>query len=354
MHRLSVILGVVLVAGLAFLGGWATGYYLAPPAARHAAEVRSSTLSMVAAGTLGTVFGSAATAVASYLPGVSAPPSAQLYEGSLLALEAAKAAGASYDVAAAADYRLIPQVLEPSGASWEAVFGTTPEVLAYDPTVSALSGINASNWAAKMTQPGVVLGVANASTDPNGYNGIFVLQLEGLREGGTLSTIYGHFYTGAPGEVANPIAGKARIEPESQAATILGNHTVSAFLIYRSYAVAHRLAYVPLNGSVGLGDRSPGAIAFDAQAATSILAAGGTTTKVTGAPVAFAVTVPSNAANASLGIAFVQYLFSPAGTALLVSNGFDPVSPGWSDHPAAVPPELRPDVTSFPTGLPAA
>ena len=76
-------------------------------------------------------------------------------------------------------------MLEPTYASYEVVFGTTPEVLAYDPSVAGFSGINSTNWPTKLIDTGrqrsvAPLGVWNASTDPNGYNEIFSLMLEGM------------------------------------------------------------------------------------------------------------------------------------------------------------------------------
>src|SRR4029077_19119746 len=111
-------------------------------------------------------------------PGISVPIASQQYQGSLLALGAISDLHHTYDVAASADQRLISRMLEPTYASWMVAFATSPEVLAYDPTNSAFSGINTSNWATKIVEPGLHMGIANASTDPNGYNEIFVLQLE--------------------------------------------------------------------------------------------------------------------------------------------------------------------------------
>ena len=54
---------------------------------------------------------------------------AQTYEGSLDVSTAITSLDAKVDVAALADYRLIPQLLEPNYASYEIVFGSTPEVL---------------------------------------------------------------------------------------------------------------------------------------------------------------------------------------------------------------------------------
>lgn len=348
-RRAGLAAAVALVAGL--LAGATIGY-LAHPSAT--APTPPATLSISAAGTLGQLFPEAAGELVNSTPGVSAPLAAQLYRGSIAAVEAATVPGQAFDVVASADYHLIPQLLEPGWAGWEVVFATTPLVLAYDPSVAAFSGVNSSNWAVRLTEPGVVLGVANASVDPAGYNAIFALELQGLLANGSLGAVYSHFYGGAPGGFAVPSPTTTRVELESQAALLLGAHAVSAFLIYRSYAVENHLAYVALGPSVDLGSTDAGHVAGYAAASTTILAPSGAGSEVVrGAPVAFAATVPSNAPDPGLGNLFIHLLASWKGGQLLAAAGFDPIAPAWADHPQAVPGPTGFDVVGWPSGLPA-
>ncbi len=344
-------LGAILLALLLFFAGLGVGL-LWRGSATSPTSGGSRTLSITAAGTLNQLFPQVGTALANATPGVSAPAAAQLYEGSLSALAAVSQLGQPYDVAAAADFRLIPQILEPGHTGWEVVFASTPEVLAYDPTVSAFGGINGSNWPQKLTLPNVVLGVANQSTDPNGYNAIFVLELEGELESGSLASLYGHFFTTPVGALAEPDPTTTRVEPETAVATLLATHAVSAFITYRSYAVSHDLSYVSLDPRVGLGSVDNASLAYYAQASTTILGAAGPVL-VTGAPVLFAATVPSNAPDPALGAAFIDYLVSPAGARLILLNGFTPIGPGLADHPSLLPPPLVPDTAPLPAPLDA-
>lgn len=348
--QVSALVAVVILV-VAAVVGVAVGYEIAPGTKSTASAAKNSTLSITAAGTLGTFFPEMASLLVNTTPGISAPLASQQYEGSLLALGAIASLHQTFDVAASADYRLIPQILEPTYAGYEVIFGTTPEVLTYDPSAAALAGINSTNWATKVMQPGVLMGVANASTDPNGYNEIFSLQLEGLATGGDLTTVYGHFFRGAPGAFAVADPASTRVEQETQVSTLLSTHAVQSFITYRSYAVAHHLSYITMAPSVGLGSLNSSDIATYAKASTTIQGASGGVV-VHGAPVAFSVTVPSNAPNPGLGASFVALLFTPAGQVLLAANGFTPISPGWCDQPSAVPVALQPDVTALPSGLP--
>ncbi|MCI4348613.1 MAG: substrate-binding domain-containing protein [Thermoplasmata archaeon] len=355
-RTLSRRLEILLVAALMVVSA-GTGYAVSALALHGApapgpSEV-SHTLWISAAGTLGAIFPKLANDLANLTPGISVPTASQQYQGSIAAIQAAIGHSPAFDIVASADYRLIPRLMEPGQASWEAIFATTPEVLAYDPSVSALSGITTANWTTKLEATGVTLGVANASVDPNGYNAIFVLELEGLLENGNASSVYGHFFSTPPGSLALANPTTARVEPEAQAATLLTTHEISAFLIYRSYAIQHHLSYVDLDPRVNLGNLSTSAITFDARASTMILGGAGGTTVLRGAPIAFAVTVPTPSTNATLGALFVHLLLSPRGVGELSAAGFTPVFPGWADKTALVPPLLAPDVVAMPSSLPA-
>ena len=345
---------VILVAAGAGGLGFVAGYeYKAIPSYCLGAS-SNCTLSILGAGTLDTLFPELANALVNETPGVSAPVAAQTYEGSLDVSTAIASLGAKADVAALADYRLIPQLLEPNYASYEIVFGSTPEVLAYNASISAFDGINGSNWAEKLvtdvtTHGNAPLGVWNASSDPNGYNEIFSLQLQGMLYNSSPTQFYDTFYSGAAHSpaVANPLTTK--VEHESQAASLLKTGIVSAIITYRSYAVVNDLTYVSFDPIVGLQANNSTALADYAEVNTTIYTSTGGTATVDAAPVLFAVTVPSNAPNPAVGAAFVHLLLSPQGSAILSYGGaFTPIVPGWTDKPSAVPSVLAPDVASLP------
>lgn len=348
---------VVLVALLVALASAGAGYLVGSrglPGAGGSPAAASSDLSVLAAGTLGTLVPALASALVNETPGISAPAAALQFEGSVAVVQGIAHRSAVSDVAAVADFRLIPAVLEPSLAAYEVVFASTAEVLVYDPLLSAFDGINGSNWGAKLvaaaTGPGAVpFAVWNASTDPNGYNEIFSLELQGERYGGNLTTYYGAFYSGAPGSFAVPNPATARTEPESEAKTLVQSGVVCAAITYRAYAVENGLPYVPFDPVVGLASTDPAALAAYAGLSTTVLNAAGGTSAVAAAPILFAATVPADAPNASLGEAFVHLLLSPQGQALIgAAGGFDPIFPGWIDHPSAAPPILAPDTVPMP------
>ena len=350
-----VVVVIVVAAGVAGLGFFAGYEYRGSPASSPGA-IANSTLSVLGAGTLNTVFPQVADALVNETPGISAPAAAQTYEGSLDVTSAVTSLAAKVDVVGVADFRLIPQTLKPTFASYEVVFASTPEVLVYNPSVAAFNGINSSNWGTKLFAAVSTAGVApfavwNASTDPNGYNEIFSMMLQGmLYNGGDASAVYGHFYNGAPGSFAVPNPSVTKVEKESQAASLVKTGVVSSLITYRAYAAVNHLPYVNLDPVVGLAANNSSALADYAKLSTTILSSSGASEQVVPAPVLFAATVPTNAPNPTLGAAFLHLLLSPQGSALLSANGaFTPIFPGWSEAPSAVPSVLAPEVVPMPS-----
>lgn len=341
--RSALVVVVVVVAVVAgFVGGW----YARPTSG----GASNTTLGIIAAGSLSpsTLLPALASTYANITPGVSTPISAQLYEGSTAAATTIVSEGTNspYDLFVSADFRVIPQHLMPpteSYATGEAVFASDPIVLAYDP--SAISGVNSSNWYEKITGPGIVLGVPNASADPLGQNVIFTIELEDAfaDQGGSL---YAHFFTGAPGGFAS-LTHSALYVTENNAATALTvTHEVQAYLIYESYAKADGLSYVDLSPSVNLGGFAAGDVANYQNASTTVLS-GSSTKVVVGAPALFALTVPSNAPTAHAGNAFAAWLLSNATAPTWVANGFTLTPTVWSYGAVAFLPGGNPALPSY-------
>ena len=225
----------------------------------------------------------------------------------------------------------------------------------YNPGIAAFGGINSTNWAQKLvsylTTPGSTpMAVWNASTDPNGYNEIFSLQLQGLLYNNSATTYYSALYSGGSGTPAVPNPTTTRLEHESQAATLISTGVVSALITYRSYAVVNHLTYVSFNPIVGLESNNSTALSDYAKVSTTIYGSSNTFVSVACAPVLFGITVPLNAPNIALGNAFVHLLLSPDGSSIISQGGaFTPIFPGWTNNETAVPSVLAPDVVPMPT-----
>lgn len=328
MRPVSRTVLTVIVVVLAIAAGFVGGWYARPSSGSGS----STTLGIIAAGSLGpsSLLPFLASAYANATPGISAPLSAQLYEGSAAAATAIVSAAARslYDLFVSADFRVIPQDLiqiAPAYATGEAVFASDPIVLAYDP--AALPGITTANWATEIVGSGILLGVPNASADPLGANDILTIELEDALAGAG-GSLYSHFFTGSPGALAS-ITSNARYVPENNAAAVLAAREIQAYLIYESYAKAEGLAYVPLSPSVNLGGVTPSDVANYGNASTTVLS-GSSTKVVLGAPALFALTVPTNAPSLAVGNAFAAWLLSDATASSWANDGFALTPTVWT------------------------
>src|SRR5580692_4841368 len=107
-----IAVGVVLVAAGAGGLGCVPRYEYNTSPASTPQTVTNSTFSVLGAGTLNTLFPQLASLLTNETPGIADPVAAQTYEGSLDVTTAITSLGAKADVAAVADFRLIPSLLE--------------------------------------------------------------------------------------------------------------------------------------------------------------------------------------------------------------------------------------------------
>ena len=359
-----IVIVIVVAAGVGG-AGFVAGYEYRGSTAAHPGAAENETLSILAAATLGpgsnlSFFPTLASDLVSVTPGATSPVAAQDYEGSLDIIDGVSDHSQVADVAAVADFRLVPSFLEPKYASYEVVFAATAEVLVYNASVSAFAGMTEANWGttiASVITPAAVaaktvapFAVWNASTDPNGYNEIFSMQLQGKIYGGGNASVYGHFYNASSNGVPTPNTLDTTPQHEGMAANLIKTGVASALITYRSYAIANNLTYVPLNPIVGLNATTTTALRDYANTTTDIYSSTLAPTKVIAGPILFAATVPADAPNPALGAAFLSLLISPEASAVLSKGGaFVPISPAWTDAPSAVPSVLAPYVTTFPS-----
>jgi len=218
------------------------------------------------------------------------------------------------DLLAVADQALLRQYVVPAHAAWFVRFGTNAIVLAYGPRARHADEISTANWWQVLQRPGVQVGRSDLRVDPSGYRADMVMQLA-------------ETFHGVPGLTARL---RATIPERNirRAEADLSAHLASGELdygwTYENLAVAHGLRYVKLPPEIDLS--APAFATRYAAATVAIPQTGGAPPLVlTGAPIIFALTIPTRAANPQLALRFVQYLLSPDGRAALRRSGFSPL-----------------------------
>lgn len=237
--------------------------------------------------------------------------------------------GRRADVFGSADYAVVDDLLVPRFARWNVHFAKNELILAYGPRSKRRSEMSPASWHRILADPEVRFGRADPDSDPCGYRTLMMFQLA-------------ERHLGEPGLAARLAAkhGRTFIRPkETDLLALLEAGEIDYLPIYRSVAVQHRLSFVALPPEINLGDPARAADYRKAQVEVSGKTPG-TKTTLWGEPIVYSVTIPSNAPNPSGAEAFVAFLLSPEGRALVERSGQPPVLPPVVTGPEALPPGL--------------
>jgi molybdate/tungstate transport system substrate-binding protein len=250
--------------------------------------------------------------------------------GSQVAVRKVSELGMRADVVAVADAGLIPRMMIPEQAAWSALFATNEIVLAHKDHSKGTDHLTPRNWAELVTRDGVRLGRADPDTAPIGYQTLMVWQLAesaGLRP------------SGGGGLVAQLLAHCARehvVHDEAEVLALLESRAVDYAFLFRSTAEDHHLKVLSLPPELNLSRQDLAAHYASARVEVRMKRGQGSTT-VTGAPVVYGLTIPSQASHAELAARFVEFLLSEAGTKLLLRRGFHPILPATCEPCTGLP-----------------
>jgi molybdate/tungstate transport system substrate-binding protein len=223
--------------------------------------------------------------------------------------------GRQPDVIALADPEVFPKLLMPRYTTWYAVFGRNRIVLAYTDTSRFARQITPSNWVSVIQRPGVQVGRADPNTDPSGYRTLLTFQLA-------------ERYYRKPGLAAALLAAapQRNVRPrEADQVALLQSGDLDYIWTYQNLADQSNLKTVDLPPEIDLGTPADSATYATASARVVGKTLGDTIT-VRGAPILFAVTVPSIALHPAAGARFVEYLLSADGQRILRAGHFDALS----------------------------
>jgi molybdate/tungstate transport system substrate-binding protein len=238
---------------------------------------------------------------------------AQENSGSLEAARKITDLGKVPDVIGVADYGIIPKLLTPKHASWYATFARNSMVLIYTDQSIGADEINGRNWWRVLLRPKVRAGHSDPTLDPNGYRTLMVFQLAEK------------FYH-QPGlaDRLNRAFPPRYIRPkEADLTALVQAGELDYSWSYASIAKTAGLRYVDLPPEINLSD--PKLAQWYGQAAVRLpgaARAGSDSVEFRGEPIVYALTIPTAAPHPRTAEAFVHFVFSPEGQAILKANGF--------------------------------
>jgi molybdate/tungstate transport system substrate-binding protein len=195
--------------------------------------------------------------------------------------------------------------------SWYVNFARTELVIGYNPKSRFAADFQAAAagskpWYQVLEEPGLRLGRTDPLLDPKGQATLYLFQLA--------ETYYKQ--PGLGQKVLGADENASQIFPEEELVTRLGTGQLDAGFFYLNEAKQGNISYISLSAQVNLGDptlASTYATAHWTNPKTKATSKGG--------PIVFTITIPSTAQNKAGAIAFVNFILSQSGQAILQSAG---------------------------------
>ncbi len=233
------------------------------------------------------------------------------------------------DVLAVADRAVIAKLLMPRYATWYASFASNAMVLAYSDRSAGAGEVSGDNWWRILLRPEVRWGSSDPALDPNGYRSHMVFQLAEL-----------HYREPGLAQRLEAAVRPRYVRPnEAQLLGLVQAGELDYAWSYRSLASTAGLRWVTLPSEIDLSDpaRAEGyGVARIKLPGPRLDAAD--SVEFRGEPILYAVTIPSAAPHPELARAFVQFVLSDSGHAILRQAGFTVMSrPMLSGSAPAIP-----------------
>lgn len=340
MKRLIIVISVALLgllaAGCGSSSQSAASGTPSPSASSSSAATSSTTpvtLTIFGAGTLATPFTQVDNAFMKLHPNVTIQAQ---FGGSVKMAKQVTELHQIADVVAVADYHVIPKYMFATNGStaystWYAGFVTNAITFVYTSKSKYANEITPQNWYKILAKPGVQIGRSSPNTDPSGYQ---ILEMMSLAEK----------YYHQPGLEAAILKNSPQSDmrdTETELIAALQSGQIDYLAMYRSDALQNGFKYLQLPPQINLSD---------AQYASSYATVSASTTNgpVTGAPIVYAATVPTNAAHPAWALQYLQFLFGPQGQSIMKANGFNTLTTPYASDMSKIPAPLASLVAPWP------
>jgi molybdate/tungstate transport system substrate-binding protein len=238
---------------------------------------------------------------------------AQENSGSLEAARKLTDLGKIPDVIGVADYSVIAKLLIPRHATWYATFARNAMVLIYGDQSIGAKEISPQNWWQVLLRPGIRAGHSDPALDPNGYRTLMVFQLAE------------RFYRqpGLAGKLELAFPPRYMRPKEADLTALIQAGELDYSWSYASLARTAGLRYVDLPDEIDLSN--PKLADQYARASVRVPSerrSSGDSVEFRGEPIVYALTIPTTAPHPRTAEAFVRFVFSPEGKAIIKQNGF--------------------------------
>ena len=232
------------------------------------------------------------------------------------------------DIMASADYKVVANLLMPEYANFNIHFALNEMVIAYTAKSRRSEKITADNWHEILLEDDVAFGRSDPDLDPCGYRTLMVFQLAEK-----------HYELAG---IAKKLKNKDQhIRPkENDLLALLEVGEIDYLFIYRSVATQHELDMILLPDRINLKSREHAEFYKTAVVEVSGKKPGEIITR-TGEPMVYSVTICKEAPNPEAAEAWLAFLLSEKGRAIMEKNGQPCIKPAIADGLDRIPETLK-------------
>jgi molybdate/tungstate transport system substrate-binding protein len=240
------------------------------------------------------------------------------------------------DIMASADYTVIDKMLIPKYTSWNIKFVSNEMSIVFSDKSKYAREINKDNWYKILMRDDVSFGRADPNSDPCGYRSVMMIKLS-------------EKYYGIPGLTTAFLKKDLRyMRPkEVDLLSLLETNNIDYIFIYRSVAVQHNLKFINLPEEINL--RNPGLPSLYESVSVEINGdKPGVKIVQRGEPAVYGLTILRNAPNKKAAMAFINFVLSKDGMAIMEKCGQPTVIPAYSSTFDNIPEILQHFASKFP------
>jgi molybdate/tungstate transport system substrate-binding protein len=287
------------------------------------------------------------------------------YHGSIQVIRHATELHEPIDVVATADASLLPMLMfeaeDPATgapyASWACGFAGNRLALAYTDRSRYRQEISGENWPEILARPEVLLGLADPRFDASGYRGLMALALAERASGefGLFNQVFDGQFTypvrifreddlstiTVPEILETSPGSHLRLRGGSiQLLSLLESGDIDYAFEYESVIRQHGLGMMELPAQVNLSVEALRDVYAQAEVELEFQRFASVAPRFVGEPIAYGITIPSNAPHPQQAEAFVAFLLGPEGRAVMEANHHpllaDPQALGWEAMPESI------------------
>lgn len=233
------------------------------------------------------------------------------------------------DVMLSADFAVIDQLLIPEFAKWNIKFAANEMCIVYTDKSRYADKITKDNWFEVLLKKDVAFARSNPDSDPCGVRAVMTTKLA-------------ETYYKKPGLTEQILAKDQQyIRPkETDLLALLECNAIDYIFLYRSVALQHHLKYLLLPDEINLKNAQLDSL-YGLVSMQTLGKKPGERITEKGASMIYGLTIPENAPNRAVALAFVDFLLGEKGKIILEANGQPSVVPSATNTWKAIPESLK-------------